>query len=61
MAKPATLQGYTSEYTLDCERVLVTLLRGLATRVASPNCRAQKHYPRSRLSRSFMTKRVRIA
>lgn len=29
MAKPATLQGYTSEYTLDCERVLVTLLRGL--------------------------------
>ena len=29
MAKPRTLQGYTNEYTLDCERVLVTLLRGL--------------------------------
>ncbi|MGB6486915.1 MAG: antitoxin [Steroidobacteraceae bacterium] len=29
MAKPATLHGYTNEYTLDCERVLVTLLRGL--------------------------------
>lgn len=29
MAKPATLQGYSDAYTLDCERVLVTLLRGL--------------------------------
>lgn len=29
MAKPRTLQGYTDAYTLDCERVLVTLLRGL--------------------------------
>ncbi|MGB5103337.1 MAG: antitoxin [Steroidobacteraceae bacterium] len=29
MAKPATLDGYGDEYTLDCERVLVTLLRGL--------------------------------
>lgn len=29
MAKPATLDGYSDEYTLDCERVLVTLLRGL--------------------------------
>ena len=29
MAKPATLNGYTDEYTVDCERVLVTLLRGL--------------------------------
>jgi hypothetical protein len=29
MAKPPTLQGYTDQYTLDCERVLVTLLRGL--------------------------------
>ena len=29
MAKPRTLQGYTNAYTLDCERVLVTLLRGL--------------------------------
>jgi hypothetical protein len=29
MAKPTTLGGYTDEYTLDCERVLVTLLRGL--------------------------------
>ena len=27
--KPATLKGYTDEYTVDCERVLVTLLRGL--------------------------------
>lgn len=29
MAKPATLDGYSDRYTLDCERVLVTLLRGL--------------------------------
>ena len=29
MAKPATLAGYSDQYTLDCERVLVTLLRGL--------------------------------
>ena len=29
MAKHATLDGYRDEYTLDCERVLVTLLRGL--------------------------------
>jgi hypothetical protein len=29
MAKPATYDGYSDQYTLDCERVLVTLLRGL--------------------------------
>jgi len=29
MAKPATREGYTEQYTGDCERVLVTLLRGL--------------------------------
>ena len=29
MAKPATLDGYSNQYTVDCERVLVTLLRGL--------------------------------
>lgn len=29
MAKPATLAGYGDQHTLDCERVLVTLLRGL--------------------------------
>ena len=30
MAKPATLDGYAgNNYTDDCERVLVTLLRGL--------------------------------
>ena len=29
MAKPATVDGYSDQYTLDCERVLVTLLRGL--------------------------------
>lgn len=29
MVKPATLDGYSDKYTLDCERVLVTLLRGL--------------------------------
>ena len=28
MAKPATRDGYTDQYTADCERVLVTLLRG---------------------------------
>lgn len=27
--KPTTQAGYSDEYTLDCERVLVTLLRGL--------------------------------
>ncbi|WP_238944041.1 hypothetical protein [Allofranklinella schreckenbergeri] len=29
MPKPATLGGYSDRYTVDCERVLVTLLRGL--------------------------------
>ena len=29
MAKPATFDGYADRYTVDCERVLVTLLRGL--------------------------------
>lgn len=29
MAKPATFKGYSDQYTCDCERVLVTLLRGL--------------------------------
>ena len=29
MAKPATFDGYSDRYTVDCERVLVTLLRGL--------------------------------
>ena len=29
MVKPATLDGYSDQYTIDCERMLVTLLRGL--------------------------------
>ena len=29
MAKPDTLNGYNQRHTHDCERVLVTLLRGL--------------------------------
>lgn len=29
MAKPSTFHGYSDQYTADCERVLVTLLRGL--------------------------------
>lgn len=29
MVKPPTLDGYSDQYTVDCERVLVTLLRGL--------------------------------
>lgn len=29
MAKPATRDGYSDQHTVDCERVLVTLLRGL--------------------------------
>jgi len=29
MAKPTTLEGYNDDYTRNCERVLVTLLRGL--------------------------------
>ena len=28
MVKPATFDGYSDRYTVDCERVLVTLLRG---------------------------------
>ena len=27
--KPSTFEGYSNQYTVDCERVLVTLLRGL--------------------------------
>ena len=29
MTKPSTFDGYTDQHTVDCERVLVTLLRGL--------------------------------
>lgn len=29
MTKPVTIDGYSDQYTVDCERVLVTLLRGL--------------------------------
>jgi hypothetical protein len=29
MVKPATFDGYSDQYTLDCESVLVALLRGL--------------------------------
>ena len=29
MMKPQTSGGYSANYTLDCERVLVTLMRGL--------------------------------
>lgn len=29
MVKPTTLDGYSDQYTIDCERVLVTMLRGL--------------------------------
>ena len=29
MVKPATNDGYSDQYTVECERVLVTLLRGL--------------------------------
>ena len=29
MAKPTTMYGYSDQYAFDCERVLVTLLRGL--------------------------------
>ena len=29
MVKPATIDGYNDQYTVECERVLVTLLRGL--------------------------------
>ena len=35
MAKPATFDGYSDQYTVDCERVLVTLLRGLGPWKAS--------------------------
>jgi len=29
MSKPPTRDGYSNEHTIDCERLLVTLLRGL--------------------------------
>ena len=29
MTKPVTLDGYSDQHTVDCERVLVTLLRRL--------------------------------
>lgn len=29
MSKPGTITGYSEQVTLDCERVLVTLLRNL--------------------------------
>jgi len=29
MAKPATLDGYGDEYTLDCKRVLVTVFSNM--------------------------------
>ena len=29
MAKPPTITGYSTAQTLDCERILITLLRGL--------------------------------
>ncbi len=29
MAKPATREGYNNQHTIACERVLVTLIRGL--------------------------------
>ena len=29
MAKPATFDGHSDQYTVDCERALLTLLRGL--------------------------------
>ncbi len=35
MAKPATFDGYSDQYTVECERVLVTLLRGLGPWKAS--------------------------
>ena len=31
MMKPRTLVGYSEQYTVECERVLITLLRGLGT------------------------------
>ena len=43
MAKPATLDGYSDQYTVDCERVLVTLLRSersLANGVLAPKRKA---------------------
>ena len=29
MTKPQTVDGYSDAHTVDCERVLVTLLRGM--------------------------------
>lgn len=33
MAKPATFDGYCDQYTVDCERVLITLL--LSSKIAA--------------------------
>jgi len=43
MAKPATFNGDSDRYTLDCERLLVTLWRGLLQELAQePNERKAK-------------------
>ena len=36
MAKPPTITGYSTAQTLDCERILITLLRGLRRRSQIP-------------------------
>jgi hypothetical protein len=37
MAKPATLDGYSDQYTVDCERVLVGVL-GRSVHFGAPQC-----------------------
>lgn len=45
MSKPATIEGYNDEHTSDCERVLVTLFRGLGPwKNSAHSARARRHY-----------------
>jgi len=37
MVKPSHFGGYSDAYTVDCERVLVTLLRGLGAPAVGVN------------------------
>jgi hypothetical protein len=52
MAKPATLDGYSDQYTVDCERVLVTCCvgwdRGKSRSTWSEDSRRDISSPRGR-------------
>ena len=53
MPKPKTFDGYDEDHTLDCERVLVTLLRGLGPWKDSVYLIGGLTCPSGRLRRSY--------